>query len=53
MDKKSNTNCISYGGEHGKMKTVNVLGAGRAELWMVFKKSVTSINNFIKMASCV
>lgn len=35
------------------MKTVNVLGVGRVKLWMVFKKSVTSINKFIKMASCV
>lgn len=33
------------------MKTVNVLRVGRVELWMVFKESVTSINNFIKMAS--
>lgn len=35
------------------METVNVLRVGRVELWMGFKKSVTSINNFIKMASCV
>lgn len=30
LSKRSNKNCISYGGEHGKMKTVNLLrGEGR------------------------